>query len=221
LFHFFASLSFTLLSDSPFNAEDGGARKGLSDQHAQHRKPGRRIRLAKDLRLFTRTVSANASQPLFAFVEDEIKIYVNETNFLIWSSLSIDELNSQFMIWSYKPLLTWIFGKTLLRLAFALLLEPRVLVYGDVFEDIVKTVLFIAQLISPFTWMTPLCTIFVAKDEAILDSVMNSMFGCIAMPPPVLFESYLVIDLSKKMITFPQLPKLPFDPSEADEIATN
>ena len=126
-----------------------------------------------------------------------------------WRMPVKEELHLQMAIWGKSPLIDWITVDDLLKLLAAVMLENYIVVLGHRTVNVIHTVTLIPQLISPFVVTSPVITMLPPDMFELMESPMPSIVGICAKFRPKVPEGRVVIDLDNKVISFPDILRLP------------
>jgi len=131
---------------------------------------------------------------------EKLILSINSEEKIVWKMPHQCDIYSTITIWGCYPILNWIELNDFLSLLFDLLLEKYIVVSADSPNDVVRTVLFLTRILSPFSWVCPIMSVIPEELYDYIDTPMSSIIGICPKKPIELPENRVVIDLGQKLI---------------------
>ncbi|OHT14836.1 hypothetical protein TRFO_14790 [Tritrichomonas foetus] len=160
----------------------------------------------------------------FPFHSEKLVLFSSGLDVIEFKMPSSEDVNHMISLWSFSPLLEWISIKDFVLLLTVLLLEQYIVVIGQNFGDIVKTVSFLSQLIHPFTWICPTISLLPKKLFDVMESPMANIIGLFAKYKNKIPDNYVILNLDDHSLfvpkSFPSIPNLDIFISMIDPLFT-
>jgi hypothetical protein len=125
-----------------------------------------------------------------------------------WKNEMDDRPEIQLARETFKPLLKLIKTTTFIKLFTALLTEQPILVVGRDYRTVSEIVLALHLLLFPLQWQLPSISVLSRDMFQLLESPSSFLYGIVGPCPPVP-DAIVILDLNKKSIKTPHMPRLP------------
>ena len=139
----------------------------------------------------------------------DLKLAIGEDRSLTWRMPVKEELHLQMAVWARSPVIDWITLDDLVKLLAAIMLENYIVVLGHRTVNVVHAVTLLPQIVNPFVVTSPVITMLPPDMFELMESPMASILGICAKFRPKIPEGRVVIDLDNKVISFPEIERLP------------
>ena len=135
---------------------------------------------------------------------ESTKIGTDELGYFSYTVPTLPFFRAPLLQFSSPAILEWIDYNTFNKLITAILLENFVAVVGNNLTKISKAVIYLSQVTTPFAWTCPVSSLVPPIMHDILNSPTPMLVGIPLSQISIIPEHYIIVNLEKKTVTFPE-----------------
>ena len=135
---------------------------------------------------------------------ESVAIGTNRLGYINFTVPTLPFFREPLLNFSAPSILEWIDCRLFNKLITAIMLEQFVAVVGNNLTSISKAVVYLSQVTTPFPWTCPVSSLVPPIMHEILNSPLPMIVGIPLTEIHLIPEHYVIINLEKKTISFPE-----------------